>query len=270
MSQPIFGSAERMLNDVNLAKGKEGVGDSLSVHLAQTPGSAAIWTIQVFVHIDQGTYFLGSIVTTPPSAGNVPSRTVLIATCPAATDWKVVATCPTDGEEAYLDLDSSKCCTSAIGVRKLDFTAGGADQDVNIVGPAVLDVNVVSALDDTPWLNTFSTALASSFSILPSPGVLRSITARIDGSAPSATYYLQVWDSAALPADGAAVTLANSLIAPVKQVHVATLDDLILIDFNEKGVAFDFGAHINLSSTQFTKTLSGVYLVVLSAEYRLP
>jgi len=260
MPQKILGSSARQLNDINLAKGPEGVGDSLSVHLSQDPQSAAVWSLQVFVHIDQGTYFLGSITTTPPSAGNVPSRTVLIATCPAATGWKVIATCPTDGEEADLALDSSKCCTSAIGVRKLDNGGGGADQDVVIVGPS----NLID-----PWLNTWSVALANTFLIKGSAGTIRNLTLRVDSTLASGTYYLQVWDMAAVPANGVAVTLANGIDAPLKIVHVLGTDDLIVKDWSELGVDFDNGACLNLSSTEFTKTLvAGAFCSVIGAEYR--
>jgi hypothetical protein len=247
----IFGNVANIPQDVILTGGKEHVGDSLSVHLSQAPGSAAVWRLKVFVHVVEGEFYLGEIVTTPPSVSGIPARTVLIASCPAAMGWKVVASCATAGETADVLLQSSKCCSSAIGVTKVF-----PDGDPN---------------SDDPWLNTFSTALANTFTILPSAGTVRSITVRLDGTAPSATYYLQVWDAAAVPADGTAVSLTNSLLAPEKLVHVLGTDQSVRIDYNELGVDFDNGAILVLSSTEFTKTLvAGAYLSVSSAEYQVP
>jgi hypothetical protein len=278
MAQKIVGSSARVLNDVNLAKKPEGVGDSLSVHLSQAPDSAAVWTLQVWVHIQQGTYFLGQITTTAPAGGaNVPSRTVLIATCPAATGWKVIAICPTDGEEAEIALDSSKCCSSAIGVRKLD-AGGDADQDVNIVASIVLHT-IIDSLPSvtiggpsnliTPWTNIFSTGLANSFVVKAAAGTLRNVTVRLDSTLASGTYYLQLWNLAALPADATVVGAGNSLDAPVKVVHTNGTDDLIVYDFAELGIPFTAGAVLGLSSTEFTKTaVAGSFCSVVGAEYR--
>jgi hypothetical protein len=278
MPQAIFGGGQ--LNDVSLTKNSDLIGDSLAVHLSQAPDSAAVWLLKVFVHIDQGTFFLGKVTTVPPSAGSVPARTVLIATCPAAKGWKVEATCATNGEEAYLDLDSSKCCTSAIGVRPLDTTVG--DTDVNIVSSIVLHTIIDSLPTVTsnttivgpsnlinPWTNIFSTALANSFVIKAAAGTLRNLTARIDSTLASGTYYVQLWNLAALPADAVAVGAGNALDAPVKVVHSLGTDDLVVYDFAELGIPFTAGAVLGLSSTEFTKTaVAGLFCSVIGAEFR--
>jgi hypothetical protein len=252
MPQKIFGSAERQLNEVNLAKGPHGVGDSLSVHLAQEPSTGAVWLLQVWVHIDQGTYFLGEISTTPPTMGDLPSRTVLIATCPAATGWKVIATCPNDNEVATLDLDSSKCCTSAIGVRKI--TPGDSDTS------------------NDPWLNNFSTELDNSFQVYPGRHILRSITVRVDAVIPTGDYYIQIWNADIPPADGTIQSQSNSHIAPEKVQHTLGTDDEVRFDFNENGIPATIGAFICLSTTEFEKTLYDdvMGMSVISAEYRIP
>ena len=294
MSQTILGSSHRIPQAAVLDCDPVLVGDSLSVHLAQQSNSAAVWTLHVWVLIAQGWYHLGVINTLPPSLGDEPSRTVLIANCPGATGWRVDCECITDDEIAAIALQSSRCNSSVIGVEALIAGVGGIT-NVNIVSPLPLPVAVVSFLPnplpvtgvitgavtatitgplplptiDTAWSETFSTALANSFVIKASPGTLRSITLRLDGAAASATYYLQLWNLAAVPADATAVSLVNSLAAPVKQVHVTTVDDTIRWDFDEGGIAFSAGASMNLSSTEFTKTsVAGSLMSVLSAEYR--
>jgi hypothetical protein len=221
---------------------------------------------------------------------------VLIATCPAAKGWKVIATCPTDGEEAYLALDSSKCCTSAIGVRGID-DGGVADEDVNIISSIVLHTIVDSApvvhtivdsapvlhaiVDSgsialsgpsnliTPWTNAFSIALANSFVIKAAAGILRNLTTRIDATLASGTYYLQLWNLAALPADTTVVGAGNALDAPIKVVHTLGTDDLVVYDFAELGILFTVGAVLGLSSTEFTKTaVAGSFASVIGAEFR--
>lgn len=92
------------------------IGDALSVHLSQEAASAAVWTLYVDVHITQGWFRLGKIVTTPPTGGDPPARVVAFAVCPGAVGWKVTSTCPTDGELAELHITSSKCCGLPFGV----------------------------------------------------------------------------------------------------------------------------------------------------------
>jgi hypothetical protein len=287
MAQLILGSSHVIPQAAVLDCDPSLVGDALSVHLAQQSNSAAVWTLHVWVLITQGWYHLGVMNTTPPSAGSEPSRTVLVATCPGATGWRVECECTTDDEIANIALQSSKCCSSSIGVTPITPGGGGGVENVNIVasipltvnativGPDPLNVNIVSPVPvptlegDNPWSNTFSTALAASFVIRAAPGILRSVTAVVDGAVASGTYYLQLWDQAAVPVEGTAVTLANSLASPVKIVHVLGTDDTVRYDFDEYGVDMDFGGSLNLSTTRFTKTiLAGSNLAVTSAEYR--
>lgn len=103
-------------NDVVWAGDEKITGDVLSIHLSQKANSAAVWTLEVWVHIAQGSFILGTIVTNPPTAGDPPSRTVGFAACPGASGWKVTARCPTYNEEADLLIQSSKCCGSNFGV----------------------------------------------------------------------------------------------------------------------------------------------------------
>lgn len=266
MSQQIIGSSHQIPQAAVLDCDPKLVGDSLSIHLSQQAGNAAgtansaVWALDVYVQIAQGWYHLGHVDTVPPSLGTVPARTVAIATCPGATGWRVECACTTDDEIADIALQSSACCSASIGVTSLEPGGGGTDQDVVVVGPP-------SLID--PWSNTFSTALSNSFIIRAAPGTIRNLTFRLDSTLASGTYYLQVWDLAAPPVDGTAVTLVNSLDAPLKIVHVLGVDDLIVKDWSELGVDFDVGASLNISSTEFTKTtVAGAFGSVIGAEYR--
>lgn len=248
--QIIFGGGQ--LNDVILAKAVQGVGDSLSIHLSEAGDSPNVWTFLVDVHLAQGKFRLGSFSTLTPLSGEPSSRTVALAYCPGAIGWSVQVSTPDNGENviAGVTLDSSTCCSGGvIGVEPVAQTSA--------VG------------GDPPWLFNFSTALANSFVIRPAPGVIRSITLRVDSTLATATYYVQLWNAIAVPADGTAVTLANSLAAPVKIQHVNGVDSNVRYDFNEGGERFSVGASLNLSSTEFTKTtVAGAFMSVINAEYR--
>lgn len=286
MSQLILGSSHVIPQAAVLDCEPELVGDSLSVHLSQQSSSTAVWRLNVWVLIAQGWYYLGGIDTLPPSAGDVPARTVLIANCPGATGWRVECECNVDDEIAHIALQSSRCNSSAIGVVRIDPVAAGVT-NVNIVGSIPLTVNativgpiplptttvitssITLPVQDVPWSFDFSTALANSFVVKGTPGTIRSVTLRVDGTLAAGTYYLQFWNLAAPPADATAVSLVNSLAAPVKVVHVLGVDDIVKYDFNEGGELFSAGASLNLSSTEFTKTtVAGAFISVTNAEFR--
>jgi hypothetical protein len=244
----ILGNSQRLPTDVIFEAHPDLIGDAVSVHLAQVPGSAAVWTLDVDVHIVQGWFRLGRMVTSSPALGAVPARSVLIASCPGAMGWRVVATCPTNGEIADLVLQSSDS-SSGQGVTPLE----GSSADVS----------------EVPWLSSFSEALENEAVAATSAGVLRNMTVSIDSTLASGTYYLQLWDLASVPADGTAVTDANSHASPVKVIHTVGVEDLVRYDFSEFGVDMTAGASVNLSSTRFTKTaIVGDYLAIIAAEYR--
>lgn len=251
MSQLILGSSHVIPQAVVLDCDPSLVGDAMSAHLSQQAGSVAVWTLRVWVQIAQGWYHLGTITTVPPSLGAEPARTVLVAQCPGAVGWRIECECPTDDEIAHLAIQSSKCCAASIGVVSVD--PGSNTSDVSLV----------------PWPYTFSTALSNSFVVKATPGVIRSVTLRVDATLATGTYYVQLWNLATPPADTTAVTLVNSLAAPVKVVHVLGVDNDVRYDFDEGGEPFTVGASLNLSSTEFTKTLvAGAFMSVINAEYR--
>lgn len=112
------------------------------------------------------------------------------------------------------------------------------------------------AVSTYAWSVDKSAALEASSIAKATAGVLRFSSFRLDSTAPSGTYYLQTMNSATLPADGA-VTL---LVAPTKIVHVSGVDDAINLDFTMNGIYASAGIVTVLSSTEFTKTISGAYL----------
>jgi hypothetical protein len=276
MGQKIIGGVSGPGNDVSLEKNPAGIGDAVSIHLSQQAKSTAVWNLEVWVHLQQGSFILGTGNTVPPSAGSKPSRTVAIGTCPGATGWRVVARCVTAGEQAELTLDSSKCCASKPGVTFLD-SGGDADLDVNIISSIVLHAIIDSgsvAISGpsnliTPWSNDFSIALQNSKIIKASAGTFRNLTIRVDSTLASQTCYLQIWNLAAIPADAVAVTALNSLQAPMKIVHVLGTSDLVTWDLGELGIPATAGICWSLSSTEFTKTIvAGAFCSQIGADYR--
>lgn len=286
--QIVYGDSQGTIQDVSLECSPDLIGDSVSIHLTQAPGSVAVWNVRVDVHIAQGKYRLGNFTTISPAAGATPSRTIALATCPGAIGWSLQVSCVTAGEIAGFTLQSSRCCTKAIGVEPVTEEAIPGE-GVTILGPFPLPVAVTSFLPnplpvnativgplpvptleaDRPWSRNFSTALANTFVVKATPGILRSATVRVDSTLATGTYYLQLWNLAAVPADTTAVTLLNSMSAPVKVIHVNGVNDIIEYDFNEYGQEFNAGASLNLSSTEFTKTtVAGAFLSVENAEYR--
>lgn len=103
-----------------------------------------------------------------------------------------------------------------------------------------------------------SAALEASRAVKASAGVLRSVTARLDSTAASGTYYLHVLNAASLPANGA----VTHLVAPVKRIHVLGTDDIITWDLTGNGIYASTGIVIALSSTEFTLTVGGALLSI--------
>ncbi len=116
------------------------------------------------------------------------------------------------------------------------------------------------------WLSVFNTALVKSLVVKASAGVVRSITARIDSTATTGTYYLQLWNLTAAPADTTAVSAGNSLMAPFKVQHVSGTDDYVSLDFAD-GVYGSTGIVLEMSTTEFTATLVGTAWLSATAEY---
>lgn len=101
-----------------------------------------------------------------------------------------------------------------------------------------------------------SAALEASTVTKGSAGNAFLFSGRIDKTAPSATYYVQALNHASLPADGA-VTMLH---APASYVHVTGEHTSVEFRYPECGIYASTGIVYCLSSTEFTKTISGAYL----------
>jgi hypothetical protein len=127
--------------------------------------------------------------------------------------------------------------------------------------PAGDSFSVVEA-SGQEWLLEKSTELEASHIIKASAGTLRSATIRLDSTAPTNTYYIQLYNSTTVPADTAAQFVG------MKVQHSSGIDDRIIFDMAEKGVRFTTGIVVAVSTTPFVKTISGSYIDLEGAEYK--
>lgn len=101
-----------------------------------------------------------------------------------------------------------------------------------------------------------TSALAASSIVKASVGTLRLFSGRVDSTATTATYYLQFYNSATLPADGT----VSFLCAPTKIQHVSGTDNPINLDFTSNCIYASTGIVWGLSSTEFTKTITSAFV----------
>lgn len=113
---------------------------------------------------------------------------------------------------------------------------------------------------ESSFASVSSSALEASHVIRSTAGKVFKIAGRLDSTAPSATYYVQLFNAASLPAD-ATVTTAT-FPAPIKIVHLSGTDDIFDFDFAPAGLWCSTGCVVVLSSTEFTKTISSAYLSI--------
>lgn len=108
----------------------------------------------------------------------------------------------------------------------------------------------------TPSIPSSSSVLEASHVIKASGGTFRSLFVQLDPTAPSATYYVQLLTaSAVVPPDGAVTFLRP----PQTVIHTNGIADYINFNEGDSGILFTVGCTACLSSTQFTKTISGAY-----------
>lgn len=101
-----------------------------------------------------------------------------------------------------------------------------------------------------------STALEASRVIKASAGRLYELMGRVDKTAPTADYWVQILNASSLPADGAVTFLDR-----FKIVHTNGVDNVF--DFTDNFGAYgSSGLVVCLSTTEFTKTISGAYLSI--------
>lgn len=186
----------------------------------------------------------GRLITTASLSSNVPSEDPDTEN-PIKVGARYDATLPTytDGDKTNLQTDIN----GRVWIRdisdNLTLNTKSVRQDPQ-------------ATSSNTWSLDSSAALEASSVIKNSPGNIRKFSGRIDSTAPTATYYLQLINDTSVPADGA-VTL---LTAPIKIQHTTAEDSPIILAFPENGLHADTGLVWVLSSTEFTKTISGNYV----------
>jgi hypothetical protein len=117
----------------------------------------------------------------------------------------------------------------------------------------------MSALKDQVPAVDFSAALEASSVSKATPGYLVGASGRIDSTAGSGTYYIQLFNVASLPAEGASSFLVN----PLKVQHSINTDSPFDLDLKREYVYASTGIVWCVSSTEFTKTISGAVASVM-------
>jgi len=103
------------------------------------------------------------------------------------------------------------------------------------------------------WTPYVSQALDSGEVIKASAGKLRKISAIIGTAAASDEYFLQVFDAAAQPANGA----VTFLVPPRSVNHTSGVSSVVEWEIPEPGINFLAGLTVCISTTQGTKTIAG-------------
>lgn len=98
-----------------------------------------------------------------------------------------------------------------------------------------------------------SSALEASTISKASAGRFYGISGYIDATAASGTYYLQVLNHASVPSDGA----VTFLLTPIQIVHNIGSPTYFDIDYRNLGIFASTGITTVMSTTQFTKTITG-------------
>lgn len=133
-----------------------------------------------------------------------------------------------------------------------------AAASVPVVLASDVPVSIVEAANQE-WTLVGAIAVAASTQIKGSGGRVGKLALRLDATAPTATYYVQLFD--ALSATGVPRVA-------VKVIHTSGTDDKISIDMGADGVRFATGIAVGLSSTETTYTSAGAYLAVEAATYK--
>ena len=135
-----------------------------------------------------------------------------------------------------------------------DFTQA---MDVSLEMASVIKADINSLPATTGFSVDQSAALEASSVSKAAAGRLYKLFGRIDSTVASGTYYIQILNAAALPADGA----VTHLVTPLKIAHVTGSDSFFDLDLSGNdtyaGVTASSGIVIVSSSTEFTKTITG-------------
>lgn len=162
---------------------------------------------------------------------------------------------PTTLPTAVSSGDRVNGCFSTNGEQLIYNSRLHAGEDQTNVGQAIFSKPTASANYVTSVYR--STALAASASVKGITGTVYYCGGRLDSTAPTGTYYILMMNSASLPADGAITTLMH----PIKIAHTTGTNDYWEFpELKPYGITASSGIQICLSTTEFTKTISGAYL----------
>ena len=128
--------------------------------------------------------------------------------------------------------------------------------DVDDANPVPVEI-----VDGSPYTPTFTTALSSAVDAASSASTFYKLYGKIDTTAATDLYYIQILDAASKPADGA----VTHLVAPIEVNHTngtSTAFDLDLTGTARDGVSASNGVQVVVSTTEFTKTEAGSVMSV--------
>jgi hypothetical protein len=109
------------------------------------------------------------------------------------------------------------------------------------------------------WSKAFTTALSTKLIVSSVPARIRSVSGRVDATAPTGVYFIHCWNLVDIPANSVVVSSGNALIAPVKVNHVLGTDNYFALDFSGT-VRASAGITVGLSTAEFTQAGAGPYL----------
>ena len=110
----------------------------------------------------------------------------------------------------------------------------------------------------------FTEALATHLTVVQEGALFCKLTGRIDSTADSDNYYIQIINENELPNNGA----VTFLMAPLKVAHVNGIDSTFDIDLAPEYVKAKNGIFVVVSTTEFTKTIITSDWLSCTAVYR--
>lgn len=155
--------------------------------------------------------------------------------------------------QTYGDGDIADLQVNANGILETveQYQSPAEDNTNGVIGTQ----NKPLAVATYTWSVDQSAALEASTITKSAPGVIRLVTGRINSTHATGTYYWHIWNASALPADGAVAFLWT----PLKLNHTNGTDTNFSIDFTANGIFASVGIVMGLSTTEFTKTISGAF-----------
>lgn len=102
----------------------------------------------------------------------------------------------------------------------------------------------------------FSSTIEASSITKASAGTIYKFTGKIDSTAATDVYYIQLINSATVPADGSVTMLMH----PIEVNHTTGTSSFFDVDFTPMGVFGSSGLVIVASTTEYTKTIAGLVM----------